>query len=157
MTAVQLFDHKGDDAPHLYTKILSCAGMLGGGAFKQAMRFAGENQSPVWHYVVAFDSPYEQDTSRHYAWHTAELPLEMRIVRYPEESDALSRKISAVWAAFIRNMDPSLSNRHGPPSTRWRESSWSSTRRGIWRAIRTGKSARPSNRQRADAPRVDIP
>lgn len=29
--------------------------MLGGGAFKQAMRFAGENQSPVWHYIVAFD------------------------------------------------------------------------------------------------------
>ena len=88
--------------------------MLGGGAFKQAMRFAGENQSPVWHYVVAFDSPYEQDTSRHYAWHTAELPLEMRIVRYPEESEALSRKISAVWAAFICNMDPSLSDQPWP-------------------------------------------
>ena len=40
------------------------------------------------------------------AFHTADLPLTMRLVRYPE-SEQLSRQLSGAWAAFARNGDPS--------------------------------------------------
>jgi para-nitrobenzyl esterase len=46
------------------------------------------------------------------AFHTAELPLALRLVYYPE-SDGLSRQIAGAWAAFARTGDPSL------PGSRW--------------------------------------
>ena len=39
------------------------------------------------------------------AFHTAELPLAMRMVLQPE-AEALSRRIAAAWANFARTGDP---------------------------------------------------
>ena len=95
-------DKKGNDAPHLFCKIVSMNDTLGDRAFYQAMAYAGKNCSPVYHYLIAYDSPFEQDLSWHLSWHTHELPLTMRIVAYPEESEEMSRKFSKSWAAFIK-------------------------------------------------------
>ena len=39
-------------------------------------------------------------------FHTADLPLMLRLVMYPE-SEQLSRQLSGAWAAFARSGDPS--------------------------------------------------
>jgi para-nitrobenzyl esterase len=57
------------------------------------------------------------------AFHTAELPLALRLVRYPE-SDTLSRQISAAWAAFARDGDP---NHAGLPTWPAYNAEWRAT------------------------------
>lgn len=59
----------------------------------------------VYKYLFTYDTPVEG--GRYAAFHTAELPLVFRLVDYPE-MDALSRRISAHWAAFARTGDPGL-------------------------------------------------
>ena len=54
-------------------------------------------------YYFAWDTPCGDGKLK--AFHTAELPLAMRLVRYPE-SEQLSKQISAAWAAFARNGSP---------------------------------------------------
>ncbi len=101
-------DTKNNDAPHLYMKIVSLASSLGGGAFYQAMCEAENNLSPVFHYVIRFDAPFEKDWSKHYSWHTADLPLTMRVVTFPEETLKMSLFYSNAWGNFIKNLDPSI-------------------------------------------------
>ncbi len=99
-------DKKGNDAPHLYCKIVSMNDTLGDRAFYQSLAYAEKNESPVYHYLIAYDSPYEQDLSWHVSWHTHELPLIMRIVAYPEEGEIMSRKFSQSWANFVKYGNP---------------------------------------------------
>lgn len=99
-------DRKNNDAPHLYCKIVSMNNTLGDNAFYQALATSEKNTSPVYHYLIAYDSPYEQDLSWHVSWHTHELPLDMRIVAYPEEGEEMSLKFSASWANFIKYGNP---------------------------------------------------
>ena len=99
-------DRKGNDAPHLFCKIVSMNDTLGDRAFYQSMAYAKKNTSPVYHYLIAYDSPYEQDLSWHVSWHTHELPLIMRIVAYPEEGEIMSRKFSQSWANFVKYGNP---------------------------------------------------
>jgi para-nitrobenzyl esterase len=60
-------------------------------------------------YYFAWDTPLADGKVK--AFHTAELPLAMRLVRYPE-SEQLSEQISGAWAAFARHGSP---NRSGLP------------------------------------------
>lgn len=108
-------DQKGDTAEHLFTKINSLTSFLGGGAYYQAMSKAEQGGAPVYHYVVAYDSPLPKSTKR-YAWHTADLPLQMRIVLHPE-SESLSRTMSGCIGAFVRTGDPSTPELHWPEFT----------------------------------------
>jgi para-nitrobenzyl esterase len=55
-------------------------------------------------YYFAWNTPCGGGRMR--AFHTAELPLAMRLVAYPE-AEQLSRQISAAWAAFARTGKPS--------------------------------------------------
>ena len=55
-------------------------------------------------YYFAWNTPCGDGKVK--AFHTAELPLAMRLVRYPE-SDQLSKQISGAWAAFARRGNPS--------------------------------------------------
>lgn len=109
-------DQKGDTAEHLFTKVNSLTSFLGGGAYYQAMSKAEQGGAPVYHYVVAYDSPLPKSAKR-YAWHTADLPLQMRIVLHPE-SEALSRTMSGCIGAFVRTGDPSTPELHWPEFTR---------------------------------------
>jgi para-nitrobenzyl esterase len=54
-------------------------------------------------YEFRYDVPIEN--GRYGALHTAELPLVQRLVHYPE-TEQLSRRLSAAWAAFARTGDP---------------------------------------------------
>lgn len=103
---VQSTNDKNDDAVHLLVKIKSLFGELGGDAYEQAKVMAEANTAPVYHYLVRYDSPCPGWPDRRFSWHTADLPLQFRIVLYPQ-SERLSRQMAHTWAAFIRTGDPS--------------------------------------------------
>ena len=73
-------------------------------AVQQAERQMARGKANVYLYSFEWNVPFEDGRIR--AFHTAELPLAMRLVRYPE-SEGLSKQISAAWAAFARTGDPS--------------------------------------------------
>lgn len=99
-------DKKANSADHLFLKINSLTSFLGGGSYYQAESKAVQGGAPVYHYVVAYDSTMPMHSERRYAWHTADLPLQMRIVLHPE-SEALSKIMSHAIGAFVRTCDPS--------------------------------------------------
>ncbi|MCR1842831.1 carboxylesterase/lipase family protein [Murimonas intestini] len=105
---------------HLFAKICSQASMLGGGAYYQAMKKAGQ-KAAVYSYIVSCDSPHPGIEGQRYSWHTADLPLQMRIVLYPD-SEELSRKMAHAWAAFIRDGVPSAEGLEWKPFTQ--EEKW---------------------------------
>jgi len=73
-------------------------------AIRQAELQAAQGRAKVYMYYFAWNTPCGDGKVR--AFHTAELPLAMRLVRYPE-SEELSRQISGAWAAFARGGNPS--------------------------------------------------
>lgn len=75
-------------------------------AIRQAERKLEQRKAPVYMYYFAWNTPLVDGRIK--AFHTAELPLAMRLVRFPE-SDALSRQIAGAWAAFARRGDPNHS------------------------------------------------
>ena len=91
---------------HLYLHIVSMGSFLGGGAFHQAMAKAEQGGAPVYHYVVNYDSPLPDMEELRCSWHTADLPLQLRVVLHPE-SEALSQTMAAAVGAFVRSGDPS--------------------------------------------------
>jgi para-nitrobenzyl esterase len=60
--------------------------------------------APVFRYVFKYRPPI--DGVDYGAFHTAELPLVLRLVRYPE-SEELSRRLAGAWAGFARSGNPS--------------------------------------------------
>jgi para-nitrobenzyl esterase len=79
-------------------------------AMKQAALKIDQGDN-VFLYYFAWDTPCANGKIK--AFHTAELPLAVRAVRYPE-SEELSRQISGAWAAFARNGNPSQPNLNWP-------------------------------------------
>jgi para-nitrobenzyl esterase len=57
-------------------------------------------------YYFAWDTPIYGGKLK--AFHTAELPLAVRLVLNPE-AEALSKQIAGAWAAFARNGNPNHS------------------------------------------------
>ncbi|MBN1583967.1 MAG: carboxylesterase family protein [Anaerolineae bacterium] len=57
-------------------------------------------------YVYRFDWQTPTRDGKLKAFHTAGLPLAMRLALYPE-SEQLSKQIAATWATFARTGDPS--------------------------------------------------
>jgi para-nitrobenzyl esterase len=66
-------------------------------AITQAERKAELGGAPAWMYYFTYNTP--MDGGKYRAFHTAELPLVLRLVRYPN-SDKVSKQLVA----------------HGPPS-----------------------------------------
>ena len=56
--------------------MLSAAGILGGGAYYQALAKAEQGGAPVYHYLVSYDSILPGAVGKRCAWHTADLPLQ---------------------------------------------------------------------------------
>lgn len=73
---------------------------LFGTAAAQLARWQSE-QAPTYRYHFAYPTP----VGRLGAFHTAELPLALRLVRFPE-MEQLSRQLGAAWAAFARDGVP---------------------------------------------------
>ncbi len=72
-------------------------------AITQAERKARLGKAPAYMYYFAWNTPMAGGKYR--AFHTAELPLVLRLVRYPE-SDRLSKQLAGAWASFARNGNP---------------------------------------------------
>ena len=73
-------------------------------AARQAELKIEQGGTEVFVYYFTWNTPC--DGGRLGAFHTAELPLAMRLVAHPE-SETLSRQISGAWAAFARTGNPS--------------------------------------------------
>ena len=114
--AFKAADKKGNAPWHTYLNIVSMASFLGGGAFHEAMAYAAQGGAPVFHYLIEYDAPAPFGEGYDCAWHTADLPLQMRVVLHPE-SEFLSRQMAHAWAAFIRTGDPSTKELPWPAFT----------------------------------------
>jgi para-nitrobenzyl esterase len=74
-------------------------------AIVQAERKVDQGAAPAFMFYFTYGPPIED--GRFKAFHTAELPLALRLVYYPE-SDGLSRQIAGARAAFARTGNPSF-------------------------------------------------
>jgi para-nitrobenzyl esterase len=72
-------------------------------AIAQAERKTRLGKAPAFMYYFAYDTP--MDGGKYRAFHTAELPLVLRLVRYPN-SDQVSKQLAGAWAAFARHGKP---------------------------------------------------
>lgn len=117
--AVEAFrtrNDKNDDPWHVYLKMHSTSTLLGVGAYHQAFRRSKAGFAPVYNYLVEFDSESVFNPSLRCAWHTADLPLQMRVV-YHEECEGLSKTMAHAWAAFCRTGSPSTPELEWPAFT----------------------------------------
>jgi para-nitrobenzyl esterase len=73
-------------------------------AIAQAERKTRQGVASAYMYYFTYGPPIQD--GRFQAFHTAELPLALRLVRYPE-SEQVSRQLAGAWAAFARTGDPS--------------------------------------------------
>lgn len=102
---------KADDTKRpviVYMHINSTAGAAGISSHQMAVANAEQGSANVYEYLIAYDSQlalYPGDDYR-LAWHTADLPLQLRIVYY-EESGKVSKLMSGAIEAFARTGDPS--------------------------------------------------
>ena len=79
-------------------------------AIAQAERKTEQGRASAYMYFFTYDTPILD--GRYKAFHTAELPLVLRLVKYPD-SEQLSRQLSGAWASFARQGSP---NHRGIPS-----------------------------------------
>jgi para-nitrobenzyl esterase len=101
-------DHPKDTPSDIYFRISTGRGARWN-AVRQAELKMAQGRANVYLYCFAWEPPVA--AGKYKAFHTAEHPLSLRIVLYPE-SEQLSRQISGAWAAFARNGSP---NRQGLP------------------------------------------
>ncbi len=107
----------GESAPEqTYWNVLSLKGMLGGGAYYQALERAVMGGAKVFAYYNALDVPDTVDPDKRFAWHVSDLALQFGIVAYDFCKEA-SRIQTAAWAAFVRNGDPSTEELPWPAYT----------------------------------------
>ncbi len=98
-------DHPQESPSDLFFRIRTDRTMRAN-AVRQAELKLAQGRANVSMYYFSWNTPCGDGKAR--AFHTAELPLAMRLVRYPE-SEQLSRQISGAWAAFARSGNPSHS------------------------------------------------
>jgi para-nitrobenzyl esterase len=96
-------DHPNESPSDLYFRISADRGARRNAARQAELKLA-ETNTKVFVYYFQWNTPVDGGKLR--AFHTADLPLEMRLTLYPE-SEQLSRHLSAAWAAFARTGNPS--------------------------------------------------
>ena len=95
--------HPLESPSDLYYRISTDRGARRNAA-RQAELKAAEGKSNVFVYYFQWNTPLDGGKLR--AFHTADLPLEMRLTLYPE-SEQLSKQLSGAWGAFARTGNPS--------------------------------------------------
>lgn len=105
MDAFENANRKKDTPDATFLKMISLASSLGNGAYKQAYQRAAGGCAPVYLYLNRIDVPHAYLLNRRYAWHTFDLPLQMRIVPFTELED-LSLAMSGMLGAFMRTDNP---------------------------------------------------
>jgi para-nitrobenzyl esterase len=96
-------DHPQESPTDLFFRISTDRGARWN-ATRQAELKLEQGKAGVFLYYFQWNTPLVDGKIK--AFHTADLPLTMRLVRYPE-SERLSRQLSGAWAAFARSGDPS--------------------------------------------------
>jgi para-nitrobenzyl esterase len=102
-------DYPTDSPSDLYFRISSDR-LFRKNAIAQAQAKVSQNAGDVYMYYFAWNTGL--DGGRLRAFHTAELPLAMRLVSEPA-AETLSKQISGAWASFARTGNP---NHNGLPS-----------------------------------------
>jgi para-nitrobenzyl esterase len=95
-------NYPNDSASDLYFRIAADRGARTN-AIAQAQSKLDQQSGDVYMYNFSWDTPV--DNGRVRAFHTAELPLAMRLVAYPE-AEELSKQIAGAWAGFARSGNP---------------------------------------------------
>jgi para-nitrobenzyl esterase len=95
-------DYPSESASDIYFRLSSDQGARRN-ALTQAELKLAQNSGKVYMYHFDWNTPVDGGKLR--AFHTADLPLEMRLVLYPE-AEELSRQLAGAWAAFARTGDP---------------------------------------------------
>jgi para-nitrobenzyl esterase len=95
-------DYPADSPSDLYFRISADRGARTN-AIAQAQAKLDQQSGDVYMYNFAWDTPLDDGRLR--AFHTAELPLAMRLVLNPE-AEELSKQIAGAWAAFARTGNP---------------------------------------------------
>jgi para-nitrobenzyl esterase len=98
-------DHPHDSPVELFFRLTTDRG-TGRNARIQVERKIAQAGAKVYMYYFAWNTPLAEGRLK--AFHTAELPLAMRLTRFPE-TDHLSRQIAGAWAAFARTGSPAHS------------------------------------------------
>lgn len=106
-------DHPQDSPSDLYFRISTDRGARFNAA-KQAEMQLARGKTNVFMYYFQYNTPIDQGKLR--SFHTADLPLIMRLTLFPE-TERLSRQLSGAWAAFARNSDPSQNGLPWPAYT----------------------------------------
>ena len=116
--AIRVFREKDPDADpyHIFVRIQSQCGFLGAGAYQQAMSKAKKGAGPVYDYYITFQAPHPRHPESAFAWHTADLPLQMRVVAHAG-CEEISKVMAHAWAAFIRTGSPNTEALPWPPFT----------------------------------------
>jgi len=96
-------DYPDDTPSDIYFRMVADRGFRSG-AIKLAELKLAQSKGKVWMYYSQYDTPIEDGKLR--AFHTYDLPLAMRLTLVPE-AEQLSRQMSAAWAAFARQGNPS--------------------------------------------------
>ncbi len=113
VTALYRRDYPKDSPSDLYFRIAADRAVRNR-AVAQAERKAAQGQADVYMYHFEWNTPCGEGRVR--AFHTAELPLVMRLTMYPE-SEQLSKQLSGAWAAFARTGNPSQNGLAWPAYT----------------------------------------
>jgi para-nitrobenzyl esterase len=108
-------DHPADSPTDLYFRISSDRGARHN-ATRQAELKMEQGRAPAYVYYCQWNTPLADGTKKIKAFHTSDLPLTMRLVRFPE-SEQLSRQLSGAWAAFARTGSPSQKGLRWPAYT----------------------------------------
>jgi para-nitrobenzyl esterase len=95
-------DYPTDSASDMYFRISADRGARRN-AIAQAQAKVDQKDGSVFMYNFAWDTPAGDGKLR--AFHTAELPLAMRVVLNPE-AEELSKQIAGAWAGFARSGNP---------------------------------------------------
>ncbi len=110
---------KNQDANHLMNRVISIASFGSAVAQMRAEASNKNRKKPMYAYLVAYDSQhpmYPDAQGMKYSWHTADLPMQLRIVLNPE-SDKMSRTMANHMGAFLRTGNPSSEDMEWPPYT----------------------------------------
>lgn len=84
------------------------------GSFVHRARAVWTPMAPLYTYVFSWNTPVSDGTLG--AFHTAELPLVLRHVRYPQ-SETLSLQLAGLWSTFARTGKPTFDGVTWPPAT----------------------------------------
>jgi para-nitrobenzyl esterase len=95
-------DYPTDSASDMYFRISADRGARRN-AIAQAQAKVDQKDGAVFMYNFAWDTPLGDGKLR--AFHTAELPLAMRLVLNPQ-AEELSKQIAGAWAGFARTGNP---------------------------------------------------